>query len=617
MLGDLMCSRGNVARGARVRGSLSFKTRFSAPSGSSAPATSSSRASGSLPPRALPYCALPESLHLSARRSRLCGAALPLRAPAPSWTSASGCSLSSSCSRQPASASSSSPTLTAAPRRQVLRFSTARACGAPRELLPAGVRTPQPARWISTAQAGRQEACEEADAAVAEAATKESVGAKAGSAEEGASHMHAATKEEIVQGGFSEAEPLAAAEARESAAGAEAQDSQQRDSAAAEPGAALSSSPEAASSALPPEFWDCPNDLLEFLAPPPLENFFSVDGGDLEPEQVREVIRQVFRPAGRGALAADRVEPSLWCRDGAVGGSAAARGEELPPWLKYPEPNALWPNPLLHNHRLKPFALPRPATAAAEGDGEKAEDGERLSGRKKTAGESLAAQQLRANKSRLEHLWKFARSYGVAWDELDAVYIHFIEMRRAREENWEKHRNELLQYASIVAARELKERRKQEIKEAGVDLADVEPQHREHMLLPRSLHRQETRKLFFQWHRSYMGPWRPGGLQKLMKAVVTLRMLQRETNERFLFLNKQTGGSEADGEEERLQREAELMKILKKPAQNRGLAPDSLAEEDAADDVWDFHAVGRKAHAEAAQEDDAEEEEEGQVKMGQ
>lgn len=73
-----------------------------------------------------------------------------------------------------------------------------------------------------------------------------------------------------------------------------------------------------------------------------------------------------------------------------------------------------------------------------------------------------------------------------------------------------------------------------------------------------------------------MSPWKPGGLQKLMKAFVTLRMLQRESYERYLHFDKDSPlsssplSSTEDGftveEKEREERddlEQELMKLLK------------------------------------------------------
>lgn len=43
-------------------------------------------------------------------------------------------------------------------------------------------------------------------------------------------------------------------------------------------------------------------------------------------------------------------------------------------------------------------------------------------------------------------------------------------------------------------------------------------------------------RLFYMWHDAYFNPWSPGGLQSVLRAHITLRMLQRETNERFLHM---------------------------------------------------------------------------------
>ncbi|KEP61426.1 UNVERIFIED_CONTAM: hypothetical protein HHA_220200 [Hammondia hammondi] len=340
----------------------------------------------------------------------------------------------------------------------------------------------------------------------------------------------------------------------------------------------------------PPQWWDCPDALLEFLLPPPVENFFSVDGADLDRARVEAAIRRVY--AHSNADLAAHAEPSAWCPD-----TAAGPGDAPASWLQYPEPDALWPNPLLHNHRLKPFLH---AARREQGAGEAEEiERKRLSGEADAA--ALEAKQLRVNKHRLEHLWKFARSFGVSWDELDEVYIHFMQLKRSRESRWEAKRDAILQYAAVVAAREVREKRKKEIEESGVDLASVQPEHREQMLLPRSLYRKETRRLFFEWRRGYLAAWRPGGLQKLMKAIVTVRMLQRETRERFLFLGEEGKKRREEREEEQARLEEELVTLLQRQPKKDVDSLDLEKSEGAAAtkertsfEVWEFDGVGRK-----------------------
>ncbi|KFH00093.1 hypothetical protein TGVAND_220200 [Toxoplasma gondii VAND] len=375
--------------------------------------------------------------------------------------------------------------------------------------------------------------------------------------------------------------------------------------------AATASAPPAAS--LPPQWWDCPEALVEFLLPPPVENFFSVDGADLDRGRVEAVIRRVYTHS-KADLAAP-AEPSAWSSD-----TASATGDAPAPWLQYPEPNALWPNPLLHNHRLKPFLHP---ARREQGSGEAAEsERKRLSGEEADAA-ALEAKQLRMNKHRLEHLWKFARSYGMSWDALDEVYIRFVQLKRSREAQWEAKRGEILQYAAVVAAREVREKRKKEIEEAGIDLAAVQPEHREQMLLPRSLYRKETRRLFFEWRRSFLAPWRPGGLQKLMKAVVTMRMLQRETRERFLFLDEERSKRREEREEEQARLEEELVTLLQRQAKN-GVANLDLEKSEGAAatkdrtsfDIWEFDGVGAKQTG-APDIEEEEEELEGDEELGE
>lgn len=316
---------------------------------------------------------------------------------------------------------------------------------------------------------------------------------------------------------------------------------------------------------------DCPPALKEFVFTNPHPFPFTADPEDLEPQQVKDVVKTLLSmrncstaaavagaapaaPEGTAAAASEAAtptgaatpakptaegregvysEPSRWCSEPDM----ALNEEGETKWLQYPEPNVLWPNPLLHNHRLQPFTCTVPAEgkggAAAEGTAESAAAAPAAVG----GGPSrLNELQLRVNRLRLEELWKYSGVYGTSWDELDEVYVQFRQQQQQRQQQWDTRKQQILEYAGVVCARRLRAKRQEYLKEVGVKIEDLQPDTVEQILVPRSLFRRMTRRLYYKWHDTYFAPWRPGGLQSVLKAHVTLRMLLRETNERQLHL---------------------------------------------------------------------------------
>eukprot|EP00922_Rhytidocystis_sp_ex-Travisia-forbesii_P003094 GHVS01004543.1.p1 GENE.GHVS01004543.1~~GHVS01004543.1.p1 ORF type:complete len:272 (-),score=38.94 GHVS01004543.1:139-954(-) len=174
----------------------------------------------------------------------------------------------------------------------------------------------------------------------------------------------------------------------------------------------------------------------------------------------------------------------------------------LSPWTSwpYPSPSALWPNPLLHNHRLKSFGMEGGPT----GEEEEA-----------------------TNSKRLSSLWRYSQSHGVGWDDLDRCYLYFISNKQKREKLWEAHRVQILQYASDVTQDKLIAYRKGYLKKKDVDVDEQieDDEIRSQMLCPRSIHRTWTRKLYRRWNYNYMSPFRlRQSSLKLLSGKETIRL---------------------------------------------------------------------------------------------
>lgn len=243
---------------------------------------------------------------------------------------------------------------------------------------------------------------------------------------------------------------------------------------------------------------DCPPALHEFVFTSPHPMRFTVDPEHLQPSQVKAVIRTLLERRKPPNDAQIYVEPSKWC---AKNEGQTERGEEK--WLQYPEPNTLWPNPLLHNHRLQPFTCVAGGASAKPATGQEGEipkvlnegidtgndDAQILPG-----GHDINKLQLHLNRLRLEQLWKYSGVHGISWDEIDEVYLSFRKEQQRRQKQWESRKQQILEYAGVVCARRLREQRLQFVKSAGADLDSLDEETREQLLVPRSLFRRMTRK---------------------------------------------------------------------------------------------------------------------------
>ena len=267
---------------------------------------------------------------------------------------------------------------------------------------------------------------------------------------------------------------------------------------------------------------DCPPALQEFVFTNPHPFPFTVDPEDLTPGQIKAVVNTLLnRKNGNPAAAAGATakaaaesgtgatgaagngngvytEASRWCSES---GLELHAGEEEK-WLQYPEPNVLWPNPLLHNHRLQPFTCSASSASDSEEKAEQATSATApaAAAEKEEEEEVLSCAsrvnklQLRLNRLRLEELWKYAGVYGASWDELEEVYIHFLQQQQQRQQQWDSRKQQILEYAGVVCTRRLRAKRKEYLKEVGVDIKDLDPDIVEDILRPRSLFRRMTRK---------------------------------------------------------------------------------------------------------------------------
>lgn len=225
---------------------------------------------------------------------------------------------------------------------------------------------------------------------------------------------------------------------------------------------------------------DCPPGLREFVFAPPHPFPLTVDPEFLEPEDVREVVRALLGDERTSQAKGSPKIASVWCT-----GESAHSGSDWR-WLQYPEPNALWPNPLLHNHRLQPLSCVIPSERPGHANEEPRAEAERP--------ENVDQLQAHLNSTRLQKLWKYSKVHGISWDELDDMYIQYRERQKERQQRWNDHKQQLLHYAGQVCARRLRAERTEYFKQRGVDLQGADEGARDALLQPRSLFRRMTRR---------------------------------------------------------------------------------------------------------------------------
>ncbi|CEM39464.1 unnamed protein product [Vitrella brassicaformis CCMP3155] len=218
-------------------------------------------------------------------------------------------------------------------------------------------------------------------------------------------------------------------------------------------------------------------------------------------------------------------------------------------WHDHPYPKndyAFWPNPVLHNHRLKPF-YPLPAPTQGSADAKESKETGRL--------------QALANRKRLNALWKYSSSHGISWDELDQLYIAFIQEAHRRAAVWEHLKGALRRHAEQRARKKVFGMRREQLKREGVDLGleETDPSKpefydnpRHQVLLPRSLVKEFTIKYLRAWKGMfYSRYYSRGTLCRYLKREVTDRMLKREANERTYRPTMSEGAEEDSSDKEK------------------------------------------------------------------
>jgi len=184
--------------------------------------------------------------------------------------------------------------------------------------------------------------------------------------------------------------------------------------------------------------------------------------------------------------------------------------------VPYPEPSSLWPNHLIHSHRLQPFY------------------GMRTTGDQSATERRLEQVQVAKNAARLQGLWTHSSSHGVSWDELDSFYTKFVSYGEYRQSFLDQNRSKLLELAAPIATNETRSSRRTFLEKHDVKTEEMGPDHPQ--LVPRSKVRRAIRQKWVSWTRQYMLPFRRGSLAGYLKAYVSKKLLEREENERRLGL---------------------------------------------------------------------------------
>lgn len=131
-----------------------------------------------------------------------------------------------------------------------------------------------------------------------------------------------------------------------------------------------------------------------------------------------------------------------------------------------------------------------------------------------------------ANSYRLANLQRYTKTAGVSWDELDAVYTKFIDDMTQRVSTLNDCKTEWMHKAAKESEDIVRQERKEFLKKKQVDidiLDDNSP-----MILPRSLHRRTTKRLFRQWTSEHMKQFERGQLHKRMAEFVHQKVSKRQ-----------------------------------------------------------------------------------------
>ncbi|SBT31113.1 conserved Plasmodium protein, unknown function [Plasmodium ovale wallikeri] len=289
--------------------------------------------------------------------------------------------------------------------------------------------------------------------------------------------------------------------------------------------------------------YDCPEELLKFIRKEHMNVKIKIKCSsprNMKKSEVKSVIKGMFKESEMGN---EDEQPMQQQGDDCDSGYGTSTDADSPAYylnsnfksFSYPDRNVLWPNPLVYNHRLQPFILRRKKDVS-HNDFEHDK------------------RNIEINKKRLENLWCYSSSYGIEWNTLDALYLHYKSLKTEHLNEWEKNKNKIMLYSSKVAKRKLINSRKELLNKLNIDYTNnvyanysdtedisecnLDDDNTEYnLLLPRSVFRKWTRTLYFYWKDRYMHYYSNTLCDYLKGEVVDLQLL-REHNERNLNLRR-------------------------------------------------------------------------------
>eukprot|EP00929_Paragymnodinium_shiwhaense_P013222 TRINITY_DN121088_c0_g1_i1.p1 TRINITY_DN121088_c0_g1~~TRINITY_DN121088_c0_g1_i1.p1 ORF type:complete len:410 (-),score=122.16 TRINITY_DN121088_c0_g1_i1:52-1281(-) len=197
--------------------------------------------------------------------------------------------------------------------------------------------------------------------------------------------------------------------------------------------------------------------------------------------------------------------------------------------FEQPDMNVLWPHPALHEHRSRPFGLPRRLTT---GDTRQAAAGKKKKGAGGLSPEEekqAMLKQLEENRTRLSSLWKYSGSHGISWDELDHAYVSFAKSGKKRYDDWAKSGD--LGVTAVHEKHQANEKAKAYLRRFCPTDEETNRKIDPEKFCPGRLRTLQSR-IYRNRKKEWLAPFRPGRLTYHLQQLVAARMLRRETEER-------------------------------------------------------------------------------------
>merc|ERR1712150_225474 len=158
----------------------------------------------------------------------------------------------------------------------------------------------------------------------------------------------------------------------------------------------------------------------------------------------------------------------------------------------------LWPHATLHEHRSRPFGRTRAAESGA--------------------GTSETVQE---NRERLASLWRYSKSHGISWNELDEAYVAFARMGKRQYDDWARIPQDGKLPKAAQEKRHAKNIATERLKRCCAPTEDGrrDPQSE----FPSRVKRLASR-IYTQKKKQHLGPWRPGKLSMHLRELVAARV---------------------------------------------------------------------------------------------